>query len=250
MAVSFLPPVAAAVAGGGSVTRLYRAILDPAGERTGDRAALPPRRRLGVELLGFLHLLLAFQHHQAVGVLHHRDGAGGVQCERLPEHLPAVETIVDPDEVKADPAAWRCMGEEVTEQLDYEPARFLRRRLIRRKYVRRDHPFQAPVIAPLHLLQERCVAAPGLLAAFVDGAPQTLHTNASGRYQLFRIGDAVEGRNIHADYASLRSRIGMVPQDDVVHGQLTVNQALMYAAELRLLVKELLRWRPHHRMVR
>ena len=30
------------------------------------------------------------------------------------------------------------------------------------------------------------------------------------------------------------SRIGMVPQDDVVHGQLTVNQALMYAAELRL----------------
>ena len=26
----------------------------------------------------------------------------------------------------------------------------------------------------------------------------------------------------------------MVPQDEVVHGQLTVNQALMYAAELRL----------------
>ena len=43
-----------------------------------------------------------------------------------------------------------------------------------------------------------------------------------------------EGHNIHADYASLRSRIGMVPQDDVVHGQLTVTQALMYAAELRL----------------
>src|ERR1700692_4831928 len=43
-----------------------------------------------------------------------------------------------------------------------------------------------------------------------------------------------EGHNIHAEYASLRSRIGMVPQDDVVNGQLTVNQALMYAAELRL----------------
>jgi ABC-type multidrug transport system ATPase subunit len=43
-----------------------------------------------------------------------------------------------------------------------------------------------------------------------------------------------EGHDIHAEYASLRSRIGMVPQDDVVHGQLTVNQALMYAAELRL----------------
>lgn len=43
-----------------------------------------------------------------------------------------------------------------------------------------------------------------------------------------------EGHDIHAEYASLRSRIGMVPQDDVVHGQLTVDQALMYAAELRL----------------
>src|SRR6185436_17208416 len=43
-----------------------------------------------------------------------------------------------------------------------------------------------------------------------------------------------EGHDVHAEYASLRSRIGMVPQDDVVHGQLTVNQALMYAAELRL----------------
>ena len=56
-----------------------------------------------------------------------------------------------------------------SEQLDYEPARFLRRRLSRRKYVRRDHPFQAPVIAPLHLLQERCVAAPGLLSAIIVG---------------------------------------------------------------------------------
>ena len=43
-----------------------------------------------------------------------------------------------------------------------------------------------------------------------------------------------EGHNIHAEYASLRSRMGMVPQDDVVHKELTVNQALGYAAELRL----------------
>jgi ABC transport system ATP-binding/permease protein len=43
-----------------------------------------------------------------------------------------------------------------------------------------------------------------------------------------------EGHNLHAEYASLRSRIGMVPQDDVVHPQLTINQALGYAAELRM----------------
>ena len=43
-----------------------------------------------------------------------------------------------------------------------------------------------------------------------------------------------EGHDIHGEYASLRSRIGMVPQDDVVHRQLTVGQALGYAAKLRL----------------
>ncbi|MGH3957833.1 ATP-binding cassette domain-containing protein [Mycobacterium sp.] len=43
-----------------------------------------------------------------------------------------------------------------------------------------------------------------------------------------------DGHDVHAAYASMRSRIGMVPQDDVVHHQLTVEQALGYAAELRL----------------
>src|SRR5271154_1769321 len=45
---------------------------------------------------------------------------------------------------------------------------------------------------------------------------------------------AFDGHDVHADYASMRSRIGVVPQDDVVHRQLTVEQALSYAAELRL----------------
>lgn len=43
-----------------------------------------------------------------------------------------------------------------------------------------------------------------------------------------------DGSDVHGEYASLRSRIGIVPQDDVVHRQLTVEQALDYAAELRL----------------
>lgn len=43
-----------------------------------------------------------------------------------------------------------------------------------------------------------------------------------------------DGHDVHAEYASLRSRIGVVPQDDVVHRQLTVSQALNYAARLRL----------------
>ncbi|MFY9919789.1 MAG: ATP-binding cassette domain-containing protein, partial [Mycobacterium sp.] len=43
-----------------------------------------------------------------------------------------------------------------------------------------------------------------------------------------------DGRDLHAEYASMRSRIGMVPQDDVVHRGLTVTQALSIAAKLRM----------------
>jgi ABC transport system ATP-binding/permease protein len=41
------------------------------------------------------------------------------------------------------------------------------------------------------------------------------------------------GRDLYMDYDELRARIGFVPQDDVVHPELTVEQSLLYAAELR-----------------
>jgi transposase len=88
---------------------------------------------------------------------------------RVPAHLPVVEEVIDPEPVKACPEAWRCIGEEVTEQLDYEPAHFFKRRIVRRKYARRDHPFAAPILAPLCTLQDRCIAAPGLIAAIIVG---------------------------------------------------------------------------------
>ena len=86
---------------------------------------------------------------------------------RVPEHLPAVDEVIEPEEVKADPQAWRPIGEEVTEQLDYSPARYFRRRIIRKKYVKRNAPLQAPVIAELNTLQERSIAGPGLLAHII-----------------------------------------------------------------------------------
>ena len=88
---------------------------------------------------------------------------------RVPGHLPIVEEVIVPESVKACPDAWRHIGDEVTEQLDYEPAKFFRRRIVRQKYVPKDHPFAAPVIAPLQTLQDRCIAAPGLIAAIIVG---------------------------------------------------------------------------------
>ena len=84
---------------------------------------------------------------------------------RIPEHLEVLETVIEPEVVKAAPHQWRRFGQEVSEQLDYEPARFLCRRTIRPTYVRRNDPDAVPVTAPLPpCLQERCLAAPGLIA--------------------------------------------------------------------------------------
>ncbi|WP_083198831.1 FHA domain-containing protein [Mycobacterium malmoense] len=80
-------------------------------------------------------------------------------------------------------------------------------------------------------------AQPGTLTAVIgpSGAGKSTFARLVAGYTHPTRGTvAFEGHNVHAEYASLRSRIGMVPQDDVVHGQLTVQQALMYAAELRL----------------
>jgi len=87
---------------------------------------------------------------------------------RLPDNLPVVEELVDPEPVKAAPEQFRQIGQEVSEQLDFEPARYFRRRLVRRTYVSKTEPENAPVTAPLPpTLQERCIATPALLAQVV-----------------------------------------------------------------------------------
>ncbi|MDP7730037.1 ATP-binding cassette domain-containing protein [Mycobacterium sp. TY813] len=80
-------------------------------------------------------------------------------------------------------------------------------------------------------------ARPGTLTAIIGGSgagKSTLSRLIAGNTTPSSGAVTFEGHDIHQQYASLRSRIGMVPQDDVVHRQLTVNQALSYAAELRL----------------
>jgi transposase len=84
---------------------------------------------------------------------------------RLPEHLPVVETVIVPEPVKACPEAWRKIGEEISDRLDYEPARFFCLRTIREKFVRRAEPEAAPIIAPLPAcLLERSMVTPAVLA--------------------------------------------------------------------------------------
>ena len=102
----------------------------------------------------------------------------------------------------------------------------------------RDVGFSVGGVSGKALLQNiTMTASPGTVTAIIggSGAGKTTLSRLIAGYATPSSGSVTfEGHDIHTQYASLRTRIGMVPQDDVVHRQLTVDQALGYAAELRL----------------
>jgi len=63
------------------------------------------------------------------------------------EHLPLVEEVLEPDWVQAALEQWPRIGEDVSVQLDYEPGRFFRRRMVPPRYMLRAEPEAPPVIA-------------------------------------------------------------------------------------------------------
>ncbi len=65
----------------------------------------------------------------------------------LPKHLETEEVVLVPDAVKAAPQDFKKIGEEITEELDYTPARFFRRLFIRPKYVPVPQPQPQPQAA-------------------------------------------------------------------------------------------------------
>lgn len=89
-----------------------------------------------------------------------------------------------------------------------------------------------------HLLSNvSFTARPGSLTAIIgpSGAGKSTLAKLVGGAITPTTGEVTfAGYDLHAEYASLRHRIGLVPQDDVVHHLLTLNGALRFAAELRL----------------
>ncbi len=67
----------------------------------------------------------------------------------FPEHIEEQTEVLIPEEVRVNPEAYRQVGEEVSEQLDIIPMRFIRKRTIRPRFVPRDDRSVAPFCAPL-----------------------------------------------------------------------------------------------------
>lgn len=62
----------------------------------------------------------------------------------------------------------------------------------------------------------------------------TLLMSVLGLYLPTHGGVLLNGRPLFQQYESFRTNVGYVPQDDIVHPQLTVREALFYACKLRL----------------
>jgi len=95
----------------------------------------------------------------------------------LPSHLPVEEIIIEPEE---DTTGMKCIGREVTDQLELVPAKLFIKRYIRPKYIKPEDEetlTHTGVIAPLPVFPiEKGIAGPGLLAQviidkFVDHLP-------------------------------------------------------------------------------
>lgn len=67
-----------------------------------------------------------------------------------------------------------------------------------------------------------------------SGSGKSTLLKALTGYRPANQGDVLyDNRNLYKQFAELRQRIGLVPQDDILHKELTVRKALRYAARLR-----------------
>ena len=109
-------------------------------------------------------------------------------------------------------------------------------------------PPQRPVFSARHLevttragnllLDDVSMSAPaGTLMAIigpVGGAKSALLAALTGLQHASRGHVMWNGRDFYAEYERMRFLVGLVPQVDILHSQLTVRRALHYAARLRL----------------
>jgi transposase len=82
----------------------------------------------------------------------------------LPAHLETERVVLEPEEVKQQPEGWRKLGEEVTEELDWKPAKFIKRLYIRPKYANVERIIIAPL--PARLIEKGLPGA-GLLTQVI-----------------------------------------------------------------------------------
>ena len=133
--------------------------------------------------------------------------------------------VTEADVIGIGPATFRLVGDELQEFVDSGDislaARGLTVTLPNGKVLLDDVSFP---------LSERCLL--GVIGP--SGAGKSTLLGALTGIRPASAGSVLyDGRDLYANYAELRHRIGLVPQENILHTQLSANRALEYAAELR-----------------
>jgi len=134
-------------------------------------------------------------------------------------------TVTEADVVGIGPATFRLVGDELQEFVDGGDisldARGLTVTLPNGKVLLGDVSFP---------LGERCLL--GVIGP--SGAGKSTLLGALTGMRPATAGSVLyDGRDLYANYSELRHRIGLVPQENILHTQLSAHRALGYAAELR-----------------
>ncbi len=133
--------------------------------------------------------------------------------------------VTESDVIGIGRASYRLVGDELQEFIDTGDvslvARDLKVQLPGGKVILDDVSFP---------LGERCLL--GVIGP--SGAGKSTLLGALTGMRPATAGSVLyDGRDLYADYAELRHRIGLVPQENILHTQLSARRALSYAAELR-----------------
>ncbi|MER5974371.1 FHA domain-containing protein [Streptomyces sp. NPDC002055] len=139
---------------------------------------------------------------------------------------PVQSQIIGPqDIVGVGHSTFRLVGDRLEEFVDTGDVSFSARHLTVTveggKQILKDVSFGVP--------EKSLIAVIG-----PSGSGKSTLLRALTGYRPADQGDVLyDNRNLYTQFAELRQRIGLVPQDDILHKELTVRTALKYAAKLR-----------------
>jgi ABC-type multidrug transport system ATPase subunit len=139
---------------------------------------------------------------------------------------PVQRQIIGPNDiVGVGHSTFRLVGDRLEEFVDTGEVSFSARHLTVTvdggKQILKDVSFGVP--------EKSLVAVIG-----PSGSGKSTLLRALTGYRPADRGDVLyDNRNLYKQFAELRQRIGLVPQDDILHKELTVRTALKYAAKLR-----------------
>jgi ABC transport system ATP-binding/permease protein len=148
---------------------------------------------------------------------HNGTFVNGRQASRSP--------ITEQDLIGIGPASFRLVGDELREFIDEGDVSLIAQDLTVRLpsgKILLDHvSFPIPERSLVGIIGPSGAGKSTLLGALTGMRP------ATGGAVLY------DNRDLYTHYAELRHRIGLVPQDNILHTQLSARRALRYAAELR-----------------